>query len=230
MKMKSKRAILSLVLFTFGFLIAASFQNTKAFVFEQEDVDPDWERTFYYTQQLIDFEKQNQDLQQEINEVRADILQFENELVSSEEEIKDTVQEKIDLQALNGELPIEGPGIFITLKDQEYVPSEESIDDYIVHDRHVQLVINELYSAGAEAIAINGQRIYHDSHIVCTGPVISVDNQQYPAPFEIEAIGNPNTLRESMELDRGVIDQLVNEQIEVEVGAREQINMNSKLR
>ncbi|WP_440895202.1 DUF881 domain-containing protein [Amphibacillus sp. Q70] len=229
MRVRGKHVILSLVLFSFGFLIAFSYQHTKALIKDEQTSVQEWEKTFYYRQQLIQFEENNHQLQQEIDDVRLNILQLENTMADQIETMSTRVSEKLELQALTGELPIEGSGIFVSLKDQEFIPSESNVDQYIVHDRHIQLVINELYSAGAEALAINGQRIFSDSRIVCIGPVISIDDEQYPAPFVIEAIGDPDILQESLELSNGVIDLLVNDQIEVEIGKKDQIKMNARM-
>ena len=51
-----------------------------------------------------------------------------------------------------------------------------------------------LYISGASAIAINGQRLSHDSYILCNGPVIEIDGHQHPAPFVISAIGDADTM------------------------------------
>ena len=90
---------------------------------------------------------------------------------------------------------------------------DDNINDYLVHEQHVFKVINELYISGAAAVAVNGQRLNHNSYIVCNGPVITVDGQQYPAPFVITAIGDINVLEASLNLAGGVKDQLVNENI-----------------
>ncbi|BAM47715.1 DUF881 domain-containing protein [Amphibacillus xylanus] len=229
MKVKGRHAILSLVLFTFGFLIAFSYQHTKSLPKDDPALAEDWDKTFYYRQQLIQFEENNHQLQQEIDQVRLNLLQLENEMVEQVDHMRDMVDEKLTLQAYTGELPIKGPGIFVSLKDQEFIPTEAQIDEYIVHDRHIQMVINELIVSGAEALAINGQRIFADSHITCIGPVISVDGNQYPAPFVIEAIGDPDTLKKSLEISNGIIDILVNEQIEVEIGKKNDIKMSARM-
>ncbi len=132
------------------------------------------------------------------------------------------------MQILTGELPVEGEGIEISLKDADYIPSEDNVNQYIVHDRHIHLVINELYSAGAKAIAINGQRIYADSYIQCVGPVISVDGNVYPAPFVISAIGAPDVLDVSLNLTNGVVDNLLYDNIEVTVEQMPEIEMDAR--
>jgi uncharacterized protein YlxW (UPF0749 family) len=231
MKLTGRHAILSLVLFVFGFLIAFSYQHTKDLV-QTKPIhwsEQEWERDFLYRQQLIQFEEKNYQLQSEIDQTRQEIHLIENEIVLQVDTIGSAVDRKNKLQILTGELPVKGPGLFITLKDSHYIPTEGNANQYIVHDRHVQLVINELYSAGAEAISINGQRIFSDSFVTCVGPVISVDGTQYPAPFVIEAIGEPDTLQESLELTNGVIDILVNDLIEVEFGKKQTIEMGAKI-
>ena len=221
MHVNGKHVILSLVLFVFGYLLAVSYEQAQNLLKDEEEVSvEEWDRAFYYRQQLIDFEERNNTLEQQINDLRIELLQMETSLSEEQQNLLSAVELKRELQAYVGELAIEGPGVFITLKDQDYVPDSANVNDYIVHDRHVQLVINELLSAGAEAIEINGQRLLHNSHVFCVGPVITVDGTTHPAPFTIEAIGNQDTLRQSLELEQGVIDQLVNERIEVEYGEK----------
>ena len=220
MHVNGKHVILSLVLFVFGYLVAVSYEQAQNLLEDEEVSVEEWDRAFYYRQQLIDFEERNNTLDQQINDLRIELLQMETSLSEEQQNLLSAVELKRELQAYVGELAIEGPGVFITLKDQDYVPDSGNVNDYIVHDRHVQLVINELLSAGAEAIEINGQRLLHNSHVFCVGPVITVDGTTHPAPFTIEAIGNQDTLRQSLELEQGVIDQLVNERIEVEYGEK----------
>ncbi|MBM7540481.1 DUF881 domain-containing protein [Amphibacillus cookii] len=229
MTVKDKHVIFSFVLFVFGFLIASSYQHTKGSIHDSENAELAWERTFYYRQQLIQFEDDNNQLQQEIDQVKLDIIRLENQFAKQEETIGTSALNKMMLQGLTGELPVEGAGVFVSLSDRDFGALEDNADQYIVHDGHVQLVINELYSAGAEAVAVNGQRIFHDSHIVCIGPVIAIDGKQYSAPFVIEAIGHSDTLKESLELSNGVIDILINDQIEVEIGKQEIIEMDARI-
>lgn len=89
------------------------------------------------------------------------------------------------------------------------------------------MVINELKIAGAEAISVNGKRIHETSYIRCTGPVITVDGETFPAPFVIEAIGNPETLADAAELSGGILDQLRTEQIRIETQKLSELVMQS---
>ena len=63
-----------------------------------------------------------------------------------------------------------------------------------MHDVDILSVINELKNAGAEAIAINNQRLTPNSGIICGGNVIEINGEKVGAPFEIKAIGLPEQL------------------------------------
>ncbi len=228
MKLQGRHVVLSLVLFVFGFLIAFSYQHVKENTENLQMSEQEWEKDFFYHQQLIQLEEKNSELQDKIDRYRKDINDVEQTLGEQETKIADYVEGKKELQMITGELPITGSGLKVTLTDAAYIPRKENTNHYIVHDRHIHLTINEMFSAGAKAIAINGQRIFKDSYINCVGPVIIVDGNQYPAPFTIEAIGDTETLRSSLELTNGVVDILVNDNIEVKVENSDYVQMNAK--
>nr|WP_316046606.1 DUF881 domain-containing protein [Planococcus glaciei] len=150
---------------------------------------------------------------------QATVQEYEDSFSDGENRFADYTEEAEALRRYIGILPVKGDGLKVTLQDGDYEPDSVNPNDYIVHESHVFQVINELYISGAQAISINGQRIHANSYIVCTGPVITVDGVQYPAPFTIEAIGEPDVLESSMKLSGGVMDQLVNDNIIVTLDA-----------
>ncbi|GIW49648.1 MAG: hypothetical protein KatS3mg080_0259 [Anoxybacillus sp.] len=113
----------------------------------------------------------------------------------------------------------------MTLSDASYIPSEANATNYIVHEQHVFQVVNELWIAGASAVAINGQRLSHRSYIVCNGPVIEIDGTQHPAPFVIQAIGDPNVLIPALTIAGGVKDQLTSDHIVVDIVEKSEVTM-----
>ncbi|KAB8138654.1 DUF881 domain-containing protein [Gracilibacillus oryzae] len=226
--MKSKKLIFAFVFFVLGFLITFSFQQTRSSSNVVQLNENEWERDYFYRKQLIELEDTNKQLRAELNSIREQIQEIEQNFASSADDLHDLVETKTKLQKLTGELPVRGNGIVITLSDSSYIPSNQHANQYIVHDRHIHQVINELYSAGAKAIAINGQRIFRDSYITCTGPVITVDGSSYPAPFVISAIGDPAILDVSLNLKNGVIDMLVQDNVEVAFEKKSDIDMSAR--
>ena len=69
-------------------------------------------------------------------------------------------------------------------------------------------VVNELKSAGAEAISINGQRVVYSTAVRCVGPVAQINDSKKSSPFVITAIGDSETLLSAMNLANGVLDNI----------------------
>jgi uncharacterized protein YlxW (UPF0749 family) len=120
--------------------------------------------------------------------------------------LKDELK-KIEMDA--GLIDVTGPGVVVTLSEKEMNFSNmvENPNAFIVHDADLLETINELKSAGAEAISLSGERVVARSEVRCVGPVITVNRAQKSAPFEIKAIGDPATLENALNMFGGVVDQ-----------------------
>lgn len=216
------RILISLVSLVLGFILAYSYSLASEEEIETSMYSKEMEK---YRAQLIEQKEQNKELMEEISNKQQQIRTYEQSFASSEGSVEDLVQEAQMLRLLIGDIPAEGKGIEVSLKDGEYDPAQEDPNDYIVHESHVFMVINELKISGAEAIAINGQRLHANSYIVCTGPVITVDGKKFPAPFTIEAVGDPSVLLPAINLGGGVVSQLANDNIVVTVEEKSNITM-----
>jgi|GEM_PF-60544 Uncharacterized protein conserved in bacteria len=126
-----------------------------------------------------------------------------------------------DLQKANvlaGLVAVTGPGVVVTLRDSTKMPAKPAdmtpedysvlTQDYIIHDRDIQSVINELRAAGAEAIAVNDQRVVATTAVRCVGPVVQVNSvPTNGSPVKIKAIGDPDALVSSLLMPNGLRDQ-----------------------
>ena len=100
---------------------------------------------------------------------------------------------------------------------------EENPNLYVIHDEDILRMVNELRAAGAEAISINGQRLIATSEIRCAGPTLSVNNVRSAPPYEIIAIGDKNTLENSIKMRGGVEDALKVWGIQIDVQTVEKV-------
>lgn len=91
------------------------------------------------------------------------------------------------LAAVTGFGPVTGPGVRITVDDNP--------DGTLVRDRDLRLAVNGLWKAGAEAIAVNGNRLTARSAIRNSGIAIRVNNRSLSPPYVIAAIGDEKTLQ-----------------------------------
>ena len=101
----------------------------------------------------------------------------------------------------NADTEVRGPGLKVTLTDAPGASSSRLSDKGQVRDQDIRMVVNALWSAGAEAVSVNGQRIGPGSFIRTAGSTILVDVTAISSPYNIEAIGNANEL--SLSLVRG---------------------------
>ncbi len=93
-----------------------------------------------------------------------------------------------------GLTPVTGPGLRVTLQDADVVDAEKDPDSR-VQDSDLQVIVNGLWAAGAEAIAVNGQRLTATTAIRSAGDAILVDVVPLIGPYSVEAIGDPQDLQ-----------------------------------
>lgn len=96
-------------------------------------------------------------------------------------------------------LPVSGPGLRLTL-DDALTPGPGAAGDPAlgrVLDRDLQMVVNGLWAAGAEAVSVNGQRLSALSAIRSAGYAILVDYRPLTRPYVVLAIGDPRSIQAS---------------------------------
>jgi uncharacterized protein YlxW (UPF0749 family) len=157
---------------------------------------------------------QNERLQEEVSDLRARSSQIEKDLsqrTGATAALADELREaKLDACLL----PVEGPGLVITLRDTPLKIPDELSQQGIVHDSDVNLILSELKTAGAEALGIAGadtdriQRVTYRTSVRCIGPGMDVNDTRLGGPYRIYAIGNPKELRAQLEMRDGVVDKL----------------------
>lgn len=91
--------------------------------------------------------------------------------------------------------PARGPGLVVTLTDAHRdangrFPRDASPDDLVVHQQDIQAVLNALWSAGAEAIQMQDQRLIATSAPRCVGNTLLLNGRTYSPPYTVTAIGD----------------------------------------
>ena len=108
---------------------------------------------------------------------------------------------KLELAA--GTVPVTGPGLVVTVDDAPSGPAPiapanpgtaAAPDQGKVIATDLQIVVNGLWEAGAEAISINGHRLTSRAAIRSAGAAILVDYRPLIRPYVITAIGDPGSL------------------------------------
>ena len=100
--------------------------------------------------------------------------------------------------------PVQGPGVTVTLDDPPAGEPDvgqapdlraDAPTTQRVQDVDLQRVVNGLWAAGAEAIAINDHRVSSLTAVRSAGETILVDFQVVTAPYVVQAIGRANAVQ-----------------------------------
>jgi len=87
--------------------------------------------------------------------------------------------------------------------------------------------INELNSAGAEAISINEQRMVNNTEVRLAGNQVNVNTLPISPPFVIKAIGNSSTLDSAVNQRFGIVQNLQETGYYVEVRKADTIEIGA---
>ncbi|WP_344266767.1 DUF881 domain-containing protein [Streptomyces sodiiphilus] len=141
-------------------------------------------------------------LQEEVDELGAAVEERQREALRLEGGGSDLVA------LLAGATAVEGPGLELVIDDAEGAgqglgggPRDGGgfSDTGRVRDRDLQRVVNGLWQAGAEALAVNGQRLTSVSAIRAAGDAVLVDNRPLVPPYTLLAVGDGQALRAGFE-------------------------------
>ena len=110
-------------------------------------------------------------------------------------------QQAGDAGALSaGLVALRGRGVEITLDDAPRrpdggLPVGARPDDVVIHQSDVQAVVNAVWAAGADGVAVMDQRLVATSAVRCVGNVLLLQGRTYSPPFVVTAIGDPAAIR-----------------------------------
>nr|WP_297428342.1 DUF881 domain-containing protein [uncultured Actinotalea sp.] len=93
-------------------------------------------------------------------------------------------------ELLSGALSVTGPGLVVELDDGALLEDGVVDPDSRVQDVDLKMVVNALWSAGAEAMAVNGQRLTSLTTVRTAGEAIWVNFVPLTAPYRVEAVGD----------------------------------------
>lgn len=163
--------------------------------------------------QLANWKTQYEEVNQKYEETQETIKEYQEKKQSNDETAELLQQELDQINMILGKTDVQGQGVIITINkvESEDVPAISAID--------LQLIVNSLKNAGAEAISINNERIINTTDIVDIADLyIKINAQRILAPYEIKAIGDQTYLESGLLGNGGIVDELrsVGEDIKIE--------------
>lgn len=137
--------------------------------------------------QVRDHERDNERLRGHLASVQADVDGLRSKQLGAGASATSTADR---LGTASGTTRVVGPGVQITVDDSTTLTGT----DAEVLDQDLRQLVNGLWTAGAEAIAINGHRLSARTAIRGAGSAITVDYSSLTRPYVVSAIGDPKTL------------------------------------
>ena len=104
------------------------------------------------------------------------------------------------LEHPTGLTAVRGAGVRVVLSDAPRTSDSESIDPnlLVVHEQDLQAFVNALWSGGATAVSLQGQRLISTTGIKCVGNTVLLDGVPYAPPYRIEAVGDITGMVDSL--------------------------------
>ncbi len=198
----SWQVTLGVALLTLGFLVAAQIRSEGP-------------RVRYTTQERSPLVETALGLQADQDALTARILALNESIRALQQEgegsaelVRELNRDLDEARIAAGLIALEGTGIVLQLSDSTAsLPNGANRADYVVSGHDIRVVVEELWLASAEAIAINGERVTPSTAILDIGGSILVNSAYLAPPYQVTAIG-PDDLFGRLSESTGWVDFL----------------------
>ncbi|HEV3474133.1 MAG TPA: DUF881 domain-containing protein [Actinomycetota bacterium] len=182
--------VLPVVLVVMGFVTAAALAQERV----REEELPG------RTGELVDLIRRRQaaihELSAEVRDLNGRLQDVRSSAGRESEQLRDLVEDIRRLRGPAGLGGVTGPGLVVELEDSSQVATTRGeLTDFRIQDVDLQLVVNALWTAGAEAVSINGRRVTSTTAIREAGDAVLVNFTAVSSPYRVSAIGDPEALR-----------------------------------
>ena len=141
--------------------------------------------------------RRNTELTRQVTQLRREV-----DALADVGETQSDLGERLAAQAsAAGFTAVTGPAVTVTLDDAPSSITADGLDPdlLVVHQQDIQAVVNALWSGGAEAMTIQGQRVISTTAVKCVGNTVVLHGIPYAPPYLISAIGNQPRLRAALQ-------------------------------
>ena len=166
------------------------------------------QKTTEILNELSAVKAEKETLIEEIERLEEQLDKIQNSASEESAVVKNLTDELNRYKSFSGMTKVSGTGIVVTIDNP---PSDinATLDKNIAYDYKMMLdLINELNSAGAEAISINEQRMVNNTEVRFAGNQVNVNTLPISPPFVIKAIGSSETLDSAIHIRFGIVQLL----------------------
>jgi uncharacterized protein YlxW (UPF0749 family) len=190
---------LFLALVALGFLIAAQVRSeTPRVRYTSQERAP-------LIETAIGLQAQQKALQAQILDLRRQITAAESGSQGSDVLVKQLNDALFAARLSAGLTALAGSGIVVQLEDAPQAAQLAGGADLLVTGRDVRAVVEELWLAGAEAVAVNDERVVSTTSIIDIGGSLLVNSAYLAPPYQVKAVG-PADLYAQLAASAGWVD------------------------
>jgi uncharacterized protein YlxW (UPF0749 family) len=196
----SWQVTLGAALAALGFLVAAQLASEGPRVrYTSQERTP-------LVETALDLQAQQEQLKKQVLDLRTSIQDLEATGQGGAAVTQELNQQLEDARIAAGLVAMTGPGLVIQLTDSTLpAPPDGTGRDYLVSGQDVLTVVEELWLAGAEGVAVNGERVTVATAIVDIGGSVLVNSAYVAAPYQLSAIG-PADMFDRLTRSPGFVD------------------------
>ena len=178
----SWQVTLGLALLVLGFLIAAQLRAEGPLVrYTTQERSP-------LIETALGLQTQQDALKAQILDLRTQIGQLEAQGPGSDARVKQLNDDLQQARIAAGLIALEGPGLVFRVSD---ATGPGGGADQLVSAADIRILVNELWLAGAEAVAVNGERVTASTAFLDIGGSVLANSAYLAPPYQITAIGAP---------------------------------------
>jgi uncharacterized protein YlxW (UPF0749 family) len=144
-------------------------------------------------------------LQAEIADLRRKMSEYETAAAHGRSSAETLAREVESYRMVLGLIPVEGPGVTVRVSER---PLPGVVAAPPVQAADLSGLVNELWSSGAEAVAVNGMRILATTGIRQTDDTLWAGIFRLDPPYEIQAVGDPKVMLAALNLRGGFVEGL----------------------
>jgi len=186
---------LSIALLLLGFLVATQIASEDVRIrYSVEERAP-------LIETALGLQSQQEALKAQIVDLRRRIGELEVQDPGAAESLRRLYADLETARIKAGLISVTGPGLALRMEDG---PPDGGIDA-LVSARDVRTMVEELWLAGAQAIAVNGERVLSGSAVIDIGGSILVNSAYLAPPYTISAIG-PSDLYDRLQSAVGFVE------------------------
>ncbi|MGH3978702.1 MAG: DUF881 domain-containing protein [Pseudonocardiaceae bacterium] len=148
--------------------------------------------------EIVQGRARTDELAQRSGELAAEVDRVRSDALAGDTLGRQALRQVQRLETAVSAVPVTGPGLRITVADPPAPPGSGASREQTVLDRDLQVLVNALWSAGAEAVAVGGVRLHPLATVRQAGGAMLVDNRPVPQPYVFDVVGDPAGLHTAL--------------------------------